>query len=64
MNLKYIYWFFKTAVPKRICDDIVNTGLLRQKSLGTVGDIPPVKKLSKKDKKNMLKTVKTDKMDI
>jgi len=56
MNLKYIYWFFKNAVPKRICDDIVNTGLLRQKSLGTVGDIPRVKKLSKKDKKNILKT--------
>ena len=26
MNLQYYYWFFKSAIPPRICDDIIRYG--------------------------------------
>ena len=26
MNLKYYYWYFQSAIPERICDDIVRYG--------------------------------------
>jgi len=57
MNLKHTFWYFKNVVPAKICDDIVNIGLLRKKTLAKVGSTTSsTDKLSKKDKKDLLKT--------
>lgn len=38
MNLEWLYWYFKDAVPKNICDDIVRYGLQHTKENAVVGD--------------------------
>jgi len=37
MNLQYHYWWFKSAVPPRICDDIINYGLKHQDNMAITG---------------------------
>lgn len=49
---KFNYWFFKKAIPSKICDDIINLGLDRKPKLAeTFGS--KAKEVSKKD---LLKT--------
>ena len=38
MNIEYLYWYFKDAVPKNLCDDIVKYGLQQTKENAFVGD--------------------------
>ena len=38
MNLKYYYWFFKSAIPERICDEIVRYGQEQEKQMALTGD--------------------------
>ena len=38
MNIEYLYWYFKSAVPKRLCDDIVRYGLQHTTENAVVGD--------------------------
>tara|TARA_R100001129_G_C5270477_1_gene233966 strand:+ start:116 stop:757 length:642 start_codon:yes stop_codon:yes gene_type:complete len=57
---KYDYWYFESALSKKFCEELILYGNQKIKSIGTVGDIPPVKnkhELSKKDKK-ALKTIR------
>ena len=37
MNLQYYYWYFKSAIPPRICDDIVKYGLKHQEDMAITG---------------------------
>ena len=37
MNLINYYWFFKDAVPKRICDEIVKFGMSHPQKKATIG---------------------------
>ena len=37
MELKYIYWYFKKALPKRWCNLIIQEGESRKSSKGTIG---------------------------
>ena len=37
MQLKWTYWYFKDAIPKHICDDIIKEGLSRKKQIAKVG---------------------------
>ena len=37
MNLKHYYWYFKDAVPLRICDDIIKYGNQQKKLLAVTG---------------------------
>jgi len=56
MNLKNYFWYFQSALPSRICDDIVKYGhqLKDQTALtGGLGDDP--KKLNKKQIKDLKK---------
>ena len=39
MLLKQYYWFFKKALSKEVCDQIIEAGLKRPKTKGTVGNI-------------------------
>jgi PKHD-type hydroxylase len=46
MNLHDYYWFFKSAIPSRLCDDIVRYGLSQKEVLARTGGFQD-KKLSK-----------------
>ena len=37
MNLQYYYWYFKSAIPPRICDDIVKYGLQHKEDRAITG---------------------------
>jgi len=38
MNLKNGYWFWKKAIPPRLCDDIIQYGLRNKKERAITGD--------------------------
>ena len=37
MNLQYYYWYFKSVIPPRICDDIVKYGLRHKEGMAITG---------------------------
>jgi PKHD-type hydroxylase len=37
MNLSNYYWYFKSAIPSKICDDIIKYGLSHQEDLAITG---------------------------
>ena len=41
MNLEHYFWYFQSAIPHRVCDDIVKYGQLSKKkeSLGLTGEL-------------------------
>ena len=60
MNLQYYCWWFKSAIPPRICDDIIKYGLRHQDGVavtGALGRDRDLKKqpLNKKEIKNLKK---------
>jgi len=60
MNLTNYYWWFKSAIPPRICDDIVKYGLKQKEDVaitGGMGRNRDLKKqpLNKKEIKNLKK---------
>jgi len=60
MNLQYSYWWFKSAIPPRICDDIVKYGLQHKDDTAVTGGVArdrDLKKqpLNKKEIKNLKK---------
>mgnify|MGYP003648928243 FL=1 len=52
MNLQNYYWCFKSALPHRICDDIINYGISKKESLARTGNFTK-EKLNKEEIKNM-----------
>ena len=38
MNLSNYYWYFKSAIPPKICDDIIKYGLSHQEDLAITGN--------------------------
>ena len=53
MVLKDYYWFFKSAIPVKVCQQIIDTALEKQQQVGVTGvqakKLREKKKLSKKD---------------
>ena len=39
MNLEYPYWYFQSAIPPRICDDIIKYGLAQKEQIGITGEV-------------------------
>ena len=37
MNISNYYWYFKSAVPPRICDDIIKYGLSKAETMAITG---------------------------
>jgi len=61
MNLQYYYWYFKSVIPPRICNDIVKYGLRHQDDVAIIGELGRnrnLKKqpLNKKEIKDLKKT--------
>ena len=54
MNLNNYYWWFKSALPHKLCDDIIKFALIKQEQLAITGGYDN-KKLTKKDIKNLKK---------
>jgi len=48
MNLSNYYWAFKSAIPPRICDNIIKYGLSKQEKMAVTGGIGD-KKLNKEE---------------
>jgi len=48
MNLSNYYWAFKSAIPPRICDNIIRYGLSKQEKMAVTGGIGD-KKLNKEE---------------
>ena len=59
MNISNYYWYFKSAVPPKICDDIVKYGLSKAESMARTGSYNN-KKLTKDQIKNMQRKRKSD----
>jgi|TARA_R100000656_G_scaffold108813_1_gene80895 PKHD-type hydroxylase len=60
MNLRHYYWWFKSAIPPRICDDIVKYGLNHKEDMAITGGLGrdrDIKKqpLNKKEIKDLKK---------
>ena len=60
MNLKYYYWYFESAIPEKICDDIVAYGIDQQKETALIGTVKNGHQLSAKKLKNIQKKRKSD----
>ena len=60
MNLKDYYWYFQSALPHRIVDQIMQKGLSQQELFATTGDVRDKvlknEKLTDEDVKNVQKT--------
>ena len=59
MNLTNYYWYFKSAIPERICDDIVKYAHQLQDRMAVTGGYGD-KPLDKKNIKNIQKKRKSD----
>ena len=55
MNLTNYYWYFQSAVPSRICDDISKYGKQLQEQMAVTGGYGDSKKLNQKQIKDLKK---------
>ena len=60
MNLTNYFWYFKSAVPSRICDEIVKYSKSIQDGMATTGGYGDPKKLNQKQ----LKDLKVKALDV
>jgi PKHD-type hydroxylase len=59
MNLSNYFWYFKSALTPRFCDDVIKYGLQQKDSIARTGGFDK-KELSKEDIKNIQKKRKSD----
>ena len=52
MNYKNCYWAFKSVLPPRLCDDIINYGLQHNEEMAVTGGFEK-KSLSNEELKNL-----------
>ena len=55
MNLTNYYWYFQSAVPERICDEIVRYGKSISDQMAVTGGYGDGKKLNKAQVKDLKK---------
>jgi len=60
MNLKWYYWYFTSAVPPKICDDIIEYGLSQKSQIAITGSGISKEPPTKKELKNIQKKRKSD----
>lgn len=59
MNISNYYWYFKSAIPPKICDDIIKYGLSQSETMARTGGYDN-KELTKDQIKNMQRKRKSD----
>jgi PKHD-type hydroxylase len=60
MNIYNHYWYFRSAIPPKICDDIIKYGLSKSESMALTGNYSFNKKLNKDEIKNIQRKRKSD----
>ena len=60
MNLNINYWYFKSAIPHRICDDIIKYGLEQKENIALTGSQNGNDNLRDEDLKQLHKKRKSD----
>jgi PKHD-type hydroxylase len=60
MNLEYYYWYFKSAIPSKICDEIIKYGLEQQDQLALTGKFKSDEDLSEEQLKDLSKKRKSN----
>ena len=60
MNLNCYYWYFTSAVPPKICDDILEYGLSQEKQIAITGGVEKSELPTKEELKNIQKKRKSD----
>ena len=60
MNLTNYYWYFQSAIPHRICDDIMRYGKSIQDQMAVTGGLANPKKLNQKQVKDLKKKRNSD----
>ena len=60
MNLTNYYWYFKSVIPERVCDDIVRYGKQLQDQMAMTGGFGDVTNLNNKQIKNLKKKRNSD----
>ena len=61
MNLKHYYWYFKKAIPSRVCDEIIKYGNLKREEIGLTGT--QTKKIEQANKIKVKKKIKRTSKD-
>ena len=56
MNLNNYYYYFKKAIPKRICDEIIKYGNQQREELAVIGGFTKNTNLTKEEEKILKKT--------
>lgn len=58
MNLRNYYWYFKSALSPKFCDDLIAYGKQQQDQLALTGELSKkeIAKLSKKEIKDLKKS--------
>jgi len=59
MNISNYYWYFKSAIPPRICDDIIRYGLSQAETIARTGGYGD-KELTKEEIKDMKRKRNSD----
>jgi len=60
MNLTNYYWYFKSAIPERVCDDIARYGKQLQDQMAVTGGYGQGKNLTKQQTKDLKKKRNSD----
>ena len=55
MNLRNYYWWFKSAIPERICNEIIKYGKSIQDQMALTGGFDDEKKLNQKQIQDLKK---------
>ena len=60
MNLKNYYWYFTSALPPKLCDDIIKYALSKSESMARTGGYDAKKPLSEDQIFNLQRKRKSD----
>jgi PKHD-type hydroxylase len=60
LRLSNYYWYFKSAIPTRICDEIIKTGLKQQEQRALTGGFQGKENLSEKEIEQLHKKRKSN----
>ena len=60
MNLTNYFWYYKSVIPSRICDDIVRKGKQLQEQMAVTGGYGDIDKLNKEEIKDLKRKRNSD----
>jgi len=58
--LNYYYWYFQSAIPERICDNIIKHGNCLREEEASIGGLKDVSSLTEKQIKDLKKKRKSN----